>query len=129
MRSSSFSPDSVLVFSIPMDFQWIAIVLQGDSVEVRVRQDSGQLHFASDPPARRPRHAFLPRWHFDMLADAQRNTAYQTAIERAVRNPLCHRPPQQMMAAALANASCAIRSIGTTWSMFSISAALEHLCK
>lgn len=59
-------------------------LLQGESVEVRVRQDAGQLHFASDPPARRPRHAFLPRWHFDMLHDTQRNAAYQAAIERAV---------------------------------------------
>ena len=31
-----------------------------------MRQDSGQLHFSSAPPQRRPRHAFLPRWHFDM---------------------------------------------------------------
>lgn len=27
-----------------------------------------------------PRHAWLPRWHFDMLADQQRNNAYQDAI-------------------------------------------------
>lgn len=50
-----------------------------------MRQDVGQLHFCSTPPARRPRHAFLPRWHFDMLGDTQRNAAYQTAIENAVR--------------------------------------------
>ena len=50
---------------------------QGAAVEVQVRQDAGQLHFAADPPGRRPRHAFLPRWHFDMLADGQRNAAYQ----------------------------------------------------
>lgn len=58
--------------------------LQGATVEVRVRQDAGQLHFAGVPPARRSRHASLPRWHFDMLGDAQRNGAYQAAIERAV---------------------------------------------
>lgn len=34
---------------------------------------------------RRPRHAFLPRWQFDMVGDTQRNAAYQAAIEHAVR--------------------------------------------
>ena len=41
---------------------------QGASMELKVRQDSGQLHFSSAPPQRRPRHAFLPRWHFDMVS-------------------------------------------------------------
>lgn len=41
--------------------------MQGGTMELRVRQDSGQLHFSSAPPQRRPRHAFLPRWHFDMV--------------------------------------------------------------
>ena len=52
---------------------------------MRVRQDKGQIHFAS--MARgcgRPRHAHIPRWHFDMVLDDQRNDAYQTAITRAV---------------------------------------------
>ncbi len=47
-------------------------ITQGKSIELRVRQDAGQLHFASDPPQRRPRHAYLPRWHFDMVRGAQR---------------------------------------------------------
>lgn len=46
---------------------------QGGVVEVRVRRDGGSLVFTGDPPPRRPRHAFLPRWHFDMLGDTQRN--------------------------------------------------------
>ena len=60
------------------------VFCEGDTVDVRVRQDAGQLHFASDPPQRRPRHAYLPRWHFDMLGDTNRNDAYQTAIKNAV---------------------------------------------
>jgi hypothetical protein len=67
--------------------------LQGGTVTVRVRQDAGQLHFASDPPQRRPRHAFLPRWHFDMLGDTHRNHAYQTTIENAVGVSLYHPAP------------------------------------
>ncbi|KAK9863045.1 hypothetical protein WJX84_000363 [Apatococcus fuscideae] len=59
-------------------------VKQGDMVEVRVRQDQGQIIFTSNPDPRRARHAYLPRWHFDMLLDQQRNQAYQQAIERAV---------------------------------------------
>ena len=79
-------------------------MLQGESVSVRVRQDAGQLHFASDPPQRRPRHAFLPRWHFDMLGDTHRNNAYQAAIENAVivRSRTTH---QQLAACAGATAS------------------------
>lgn len=45
---------------------------QGAKVEVRVRQDLGQLHFASVPGAKRARHAWVPRWHFDMVLDASR---------------------------------------------------------
>ena len=54
-------------------------------MQVTVRQDKGQVHFAS--MARgcgRPRHAHVPRWHFDMVLDDRRNAAYQTAITRAV---------------------------------------------
>ncbi len=56
--------------------------LQGSSVEVRVRQDHGQIVFSSNPSPRRARHAYLPRWHFNMLLDDQRHQAYQQAIER-----------------------------------------------
>ena len=112
-------------------------VTAGSSVRLRVRQDSGQLVFTSDPPQCRPRHAIgehvavaaalpavllagangmgwrnvhscmpklpsstlathlhhppslppsaVPRWHFDMVLDAQRNDAYAAAIGRAVQ--------------------------------------------
>ncbi|KAK9863942.1 hypothetical protein WJX84_003683 [Apatococcus fuscideae] len=59
-------------------------VLLGECVELRVRQDQGQIVFTSNPVPRRARHAYLPRWHFDMLLDHQRNQAYQQAIERAI---------------------------------------------
>ena len=39
----------------------------GEQVAVRVRQSEHQLQFSSAPPATRPRHAHIPRWHFDML--------------------------------------------------------------
>ncbi len=54
-------------------------------MQVRVRQDKGQIHFASIARGcGRPRHAHIPRWHFDMVLDDQRNDAYQSAITRAV---------------------------------------------
>jgi 2-polyprenyl-3-methyl-5-hydroxy-6-metoxy-1,4-benzoquinol methylase len=57
---------------------------QGAKVRVRVRQDRGQIHFAAVPGACRPRHAHVPRWHFDMVLDGARNAAYEAAIRRAV---------------------------------------------
>ena len=32
----------------------------------------------------KPRHASIPRWHFWMVLDVQRNTAYEEAICRAI---------------------------------------------
>ena len=55
-----------------------------------MRQDQGQIVFTSNPVPRRARHAYLPRWHFDMLLDHQRNQAYQQAIERVKSAP----PPE-----------------------------------
>ena len=61
------------------------MALQGSMMDVRMRQDVGQIYFASTAPGfGRPRHAHIPRWHFDMVLDDQRNTAYQTAIIRAI---------------------------------------------
>ncbi|KAK9846546.1 hypothetical protein WJX81_006344 [Elliptochloris bilobata] len=59
-------------------------VAKGDAVSVRVRWDMGQLHFAAHVPAGRARHAFVPRWHFDMVLDEQRNEAFDGAIRRAI---------------------------------------------
>ncbi len=55
-------------------------VRRGSSVEVRVRQDSGQYIFTTTPQQCRPRHAMVPRWHFDMVLDSKRNDAYEAAI-------------------------------------------------
>ncbi|CAL8464828.1 g4363 [Coccomyxa elongata] len=52
--------------------------------ETPVTKDTGQLHFAAEPGAKRPRHAWVPRWHFDMVLDEQRNVAYEKAIARAI---------------------------------------------
>ncbi|KAK9803026.1 hypothetical protein WJX72_005333 [[Myrmecia] bisecta] len=59
-------------------------VQQGSVASVRVRQDMGQFHFASQPQQARPRHTFIPRWHFDMVLDTQRNSAYEQAITKAL---------------------------------------------
>lgn len=44
----------------------------------------GSLHLQQQQPTwsphGMPRHAWLPQWHFDMLADQQRNNAYEDAI-------------------------------------------------
>lgn len=54
-------------------------------VRMRARQDKSQLHFSLVEHAnRRIRHSLVPRWHFDMLSDDQRNNEYQKAIEAAV---------------------------------------------
>ena len=38
---------------------------------MRVRWDAGQLHIAAHPCDNRAHHAFVPRWHFDMVLDEQ----------------------------------------------------------
>lgn len=59
--------------------------MQGSALQVTVRQDRGQVHFGSAAAGSgRPRHAHIPRWHFDMVLDGQRNAAYQVAITRAI---------------------------------------------
>lgn len=50
----------------------------------QISHDAHQIYITPPSPSKRPRHAFLPRWHFDMLCDTQRNTAYEKAIARAV---------------------------------------------
>lgn len=50
-------------------------------VVLRVVVELGRLHFRLQPSARPlPHHASLPSWHYDMLADKLRNTAYDEAI-------------------------------------------------
>lgn len=54
--------------------------LEGAEIALRVRQDQGQILFDTDPPTNRPRHALVPRWHYDMVMDGARNDAYDAAI-------------------------------------------------
>ncbi len=51
-------------------------------MKLRVQQDRNQILFSSVPAQQRPRHAFIPRWHFDMVQDHMRNDAYDRAISR-----------------------------------------------
>jgi predicted RNA methylase len=56
----------------------------GDNVSLRVQQDVSQIVFTADPPQHRMHHALVPRWHYDMILDLERNEAYNAAIKRAV---------------------------------------------
>lgn len=65
-------------------------LVQGKQVKLRVQQDTSQILFSSVPAQRRARHAFVPRWHFDMLQDELRNSAYDKAITRVSLPCPCH---------------------------------------
>jgi len=54
------------------------------SVNMSIVLDGGQMYVKPANPPRRPRHAMVPSWHFDMLNDDMRNMAYEQAITRAV---------------------------------------------
>ena len=56
----------------------------GEPVALKVWQDAGQLLLTADPPRARPKHAQVPRWHFDMVLDDERNGAYEAAVRNAV---------------------------------------------
>ena len=60
------------------------ILRKGSTIQLRVRQDAGQIVFNSDPPPCRLRHALAPRWHYDMVQDQLRNEAYDAAVRAAV---------------------------------------------
>lgn len=57
---------------------------KGTTIQLRVRQDSGQIVFTPTPPPARMRHALAPRWHYDMVQDQLRNDAYEAAVRAAV---------------------------------------------
>jgi predicted RNA methylase/uncharacterized protein (DUF2249 family) len=57
---------------------------QGEVVALRVQQDISQVVFSTEPPQHRMHHAIVPRWHFDMILDIERNLAYDQAIRKAV---------------------------------------------
>jgi predicted RNA methylase len=56
----------------------------GEDVSLRVQQDASQIVFIADPPNHRMHHALVPRWHYDMILDVERNQAYDKAIKKAV---------------------------------------------
>lgn len=59
-------------------------VLEGENIVLRVQQDKSQVIFSSHPPQCRMHHALVPRWHYDMILDSERNDAYNQAIIKAV---------------------------------------------
>ena len=61
-------------------------VRTGETLAVRVRQSEHHINFATVPAPTRPRHAHIPRWHFDMLMDDQRNECYMKAIKSAIES-------------------------------------------
>lgn len=60
-------------------------VQEGDSILLQVRQDNHQIYFETDPPQAKPHHAWVPRWHFDMVLDEQRNSTYEKAVKNAIQ--------------------------------------------
>lgn len=59
-------------------------VIERDSIVLRIQQDKSQIVFSSDPPQYKMHHAIVPRWHYDMILDTERNAAYNEAIKKAV---------------------------------------------
>lgn len=59
-------------------------VTENEEIVLQIRQDQSQIIFSSHPPQHRMHHAIVPRWHYDMLLDAERNNAYDAAIKKAV---------------------------------------------
>ena len=70
-------------------------------MKLRVQQDMSQIVFSSVPAQRRPRHAFVPRWHFDMVQDQLRNNAYDQAITRVSKCDIVHQILSQHLRAIL----------------------------
>lgn len=57
----------------------------GDTIPIRVQHDGSMLVLShASLPSVRPRHAYIPKWHYDMLFDSQRNDAYEAALRRAI---------------------------------------------
>lgn len=59
-------------------------VSSGQTLPVSVGVEETRLRFRTTPPATRVRAHGLPSWYVPMLGDPHRNTAYQTAIAKAV---------------------------------------------
>jgi len=59
-------------------------VAQGSTVQLRVQQERSQIVFSTVPDSYRMHHAIVPRWHYDMICDFERNACYRRAIERAI---------------------------------------------
>jgi hypothetical protein len=82
-------------------------------LQVLLDQEEGGLHLdllqqqleggGQQQPASRawqhPRHAALPGWHFDMVADAGRNAAYARAIGAAMERARARLAPGEPLAA------------------------------
>ena len=59
-------------------------VEEGDGASLRVWQDLSQVVVDRNPPSNRVRHAQVPRWHFDMVLDEERNSKYESALRNAL---------------------------------------------
>ena len=64
----------------------------GEEVSLHVQQDASQVVFTADPPQHRMHHALVPRWHYDMIMDVERNQAYDMAIRRAIESKRAAHP-------------------------------------
>lgn len=77
--SGSSWPQSIYyVHECPVDI--------GQKTLLYIRQTSTRFEFASTKQrVCRPMHSNIPNWHWDMLHDFNRNSAYERAIKRAVK--------------------------------------------
>ena len=77
-----------LLTSVPQSVQYLDnfdIRTVGDAIPIRVQHDGAMLVLSHDSmPSVRPRHAYIPKWHYDMLFDSQRNDAYEMALKRSI---------------------------------------------
>ncbi len=66
--------------------EWeVGLAIQDRSLLLEMYYHRGELRFYCPEAGKgRPHHASIPRWHFDMVLDEQRNHAYDAAIKRAV---------------------------------------------
>ena len=59
-------------------------VCAGDQIVIDLWRDSTEYRVDIRGADHRPRHAYLPDWHFDMLLDNDRTQAYEKAICHAI---------------------------------------------
>ena len=59
--------------------------MQDEQVSLEMHRTRDHFLFSCTKAGRcKPQHASIPRWHFWMVLDTERNSAYEKAIHRAI---------------------------------------------